>query len=177
MSNKQFGALIAVLLFIGSPFVAREWVKVVQQIERRERAKHEAGGQVPDDQRRYTDAEIEQMLESKPIRKAWEQFQSDVTDIRTSNTGYYGKGGIFDVDRSTDPDIKIWCDKMLGAIQDRDVALFNYLAHQLVEERFKDRPWLVKELHYLDLNEPGLTPADIEALSKFIKPETEAKSV
>jgi len=66
-------------------------------------------------------------------------------------------------------------NELLGAIQDRDFTLFNYLTHQLVEDRFEDRPWLVKELHYPDLNGPGLTPADITALPKFVKPKTKAE--
>jgi hypothetical protein len=41
MSKKQFAALVAVVLVIGSPFVTKEWVTVAQQIDRYETAKQQ----------------------------------------------------------------------------------------------------------------------------------------
>ena len=102
-----------------------------------------------------------------PLDKAWEQFRRDVTFIRDRDS----------VSRGNDShsDIRIWCDKMLGAIQKRNFTLFNYLTHQ--HQAVEDQPWLVKDLHYPDPKEPGLTPAEIADFSKFIKPETNDKTV
>jgi hypothetical protein len=39
MNNKQFTAIIATILIIGTPYAVREWVNLAQQIDRYEATK------------------------------------------------------------------------------------------------------------------------------------------
>jgi hypothetical protein len=54
--------------------------------------------------------------------------------------------------------------QLAAAIRKQDVNVFNELMKQV-------RPETVQiYFHYPDLTEPGLTDADVKALSKFIEP-------
>ena len=58
----------------------------------------------------------------------------------------------------------IWCDRMLEAIKNQNLELFNYLIGQSPFDH------LEYFLHYSDTKEPRLTQADIDSLSKFARP-------
>jgi hypothetical protein len=99
------------------------------------------------------------------ISKAEAQFQKDVDHIRKAAFSPWAASS-----NEADTDLLAWCDKMNDAIKHRDTAAFNYLAQRLPK-------YMVHDLHYPDVNMPGLTPADIKDLSEFTRPEVQENEV
>ena len=167
MTTKQYTGLVVVLCVVASPFVAQGWLTFA-------RTQHTYQEQLADEQQQADNEKQElarqgqlareqteqqatkRLIETlqKPIDKAWVQFYEDVTDIQQRYQGY--------------PDLQIWCSKMLGAIQDKNFTLFNYLVQQ--QAKALNYSYAVYGLHYPDPGEPGLGPIDVELLSRFQKP-------
>ena len=170
MTAKQYTGLVAFLCTLASPFVAQGWLTFAKtqhmyqeqladekrqaDYESRELARQE---QRAKEQREQESMEMKDKNSRKPIDKAWDQFAADVKDLQRRYSYY-----------TYDTGMQLWCDKVLGAIQSRNFTLFNYLIQQ--QDKAINYSYEVYGLHYPDPGEPGLSPTDIELLSRFQKP-------
>jgi hypothetical protein len=100
-----------------------------------------------------------QAVENSPLQKQWDGFAKTVDQLQKEKDSDEQDGR---------PDM--WgCSRELltqlaSAIRKHDFNAFNELMKQV-------RPETVQIcFHYPDLTEPGITDADVEALSRFIKP-------
>jgi hypothetical protein len=164
MTAKQYIGLVALICLLGSGFAANQWLKFAKALHAYQRQLTDEKQQLADQKQKaaeeeqirkdqLTQTEIDALVKyyKPPIDKAWDQFQQDVEHISYTFPS---------------TDVQGWCNNMTDAIQKKDFTLFNYLIGHTPP--YSSVRYL---LHFPDLHMPGLTPADIVDLSKFVKPE------
>ena len=173
MTTKQYTGLLAIICVLASPFAANQWFNFAKA--QREYQEHLENQQL-------VEIANKALNSITPVRKQWNRFAQSVDWLQKNNdkNGEEGDSGWKPTpqERADFP----WlpgasgCRRELliqlaAAIRKQDFNGFNELMKRVPQETLKIY------FHYPDLTEPGLTEADVQDLSKFIKPKTKVEAV